>query len=132
MNLTDQAKEIINNDTGYINNNNFKIIKVEENYCEIVGQLTESSLNPYNTAHGGYIFGLADTAAGIAAMTNGKKAVTINSTIDYINPGIGNSLRAIAKSIKTTNSLAFIEVVIYDETDNLVAKSTINYYYMNK
>ena len=132
MNLTELAKEQINNDNGFIKNNNFNILKVEENYCELEGKITENSLNPFGIAHGGYIFGLADTAAGIAAMTNGKKAVTINSTIDYFNAGKGEYLKAIAKCLKSGKNIANFEVFIYDEKNTLIAKSNINYYYLTK
>lgn len=132
MNLTELAKSNIDNDLGYIKANNYKIIKVEENYCELEGKITETSLNPFGIAHGGFIFGLADTAAGIAAMTNGKKAVTINSTIDYLNPGKGESLKAVAKCLKSGKNISNFEVFIYDEENKLIAKSNINYYYLNK
>ena len=132
MNLTELAKEQINNDNGFIKENNYKIIKVEENYCELEGKITETSLNPFGIAHGGFIFGLADTAAGIAAMTNGKKAVTINSTIDYLNPGKGKRLKAIAKSLKVGKSISNFEVYVYDEKNTLIAKSNVNYYYLDK
>ena len=132
MNLTELAKAQIKNDNGFIKNNNYNILKVEENYCELEGILTETSLNPFGIAHGGYIFGLADTAAGIAAMTNGKKAVTINSTIDYLNPGKGEYLKAIAKCLKSGKNIANFEVFIYDEKETLIAKSNINYYYLTK
>ena len=66
--FTKLAKEALENDKGFIGNNNYKVIKVEDNYCELEGVLSNSSLNNFGVAHGGYIFGLADTAAGIAAI----------------------------------------------------------------
>jgi len=132
MNLTELAIEQINNDKGFIKENNYKILKVEENYCELEGKVTETSLNPFGIAHGGYIFGLADTAAGIAAMTNGKKAVTINSTIDYFNMAKSNKIKAIAKCLKSGKNISNFEVFIYDDKETLIAKSNINYYYLDK
>lgn len=123
-------EENINN--GFIKANNYKIIKVEENYCELKGIITETSLNPFGIAHGGYIFGLSDTAAGIAAMSKGQKAVTINSTIDYFNMAKGKTLKAIAKCLKSGKNIANFEVFIYDEKETLIAKSNINYYYLDK
>lgn len=62
-------------------------------------------------------------------MTNGRKAVTINSSIDYLKIGKSNKLKAIAKSIKTGSSDSFFEVLIYDQK-TLIAKANINYYYL--
>jgi len=132
MNLTEIAKNNLGNDKGFIKTNNYKVLKVKENYCELEGKLTETSLNPFGIAHGGFIFGLADTAAGIAAMTDGRKAVTINSTIEYFNVGKGSTLKAIAKCLKSGKNISNFEVYIYDDNEKLIAKSNINYYYLNK
>jgi len=132
MNLTEIAKNNLGNDKGFIKTNNYKVLKVKENYCELEGKLTETSLNPFGIAHGGFIFGLADTAAGIAAMTDGRKAVTINSTIEYFNVGKGSTLKAIAKCLKSGKNISNFEVYIYDDNEKLIAKININYYYLNK
>lgn len=127
--LTKLAKEQLKKCKGFIEANNYEIIKVEENYCELEGTITETSTNHVGTAHGGYIFGLADTAAGIAAMTDGRKAVTINSSIDYLKMGKGNKLKAIAKCVKNGASVSFFEVLIYDQ-ESLIAKANVNYFYI--
>ena len=110
--FTKLAKEALENDKGFIGNNNYKVIKVEDNYCELEGIITQSSLNNLKIAHGGYIFGLADTAAGIAAMTNGGNVVTVNSNINYISPAKGNKIKAIATSIKNGKIIIGKTVVI--------------------
>jgi acyl-CoA thioesterase len=85
-------------------------------------------LNNLKIAHGGYIFGLADTAAGIAAMTNGGNVVTVNSNINYISPAKGNKIKAIASSIKNGKIISVYEVKIYDEKDKLISTATISFY----
>ena len=131
-NLTKQAKEIFENVEGFIKNNNYKIVSVKENYCELVGTLTETSMNTYNIAHGGYIFGLADTAAGIAAMTDGRKAVTVDSNISFLKQGKTDSLTAIANSIKVGKTISVFEVKVYNDQKELIAVSTITYFYITK
>lgn len=126
--FTKLAKEALENDKGFIGNNNYKVIKVEDNYCELEGIITQSSLNNLKIAHGGYIFGLADTAAGIAAMTNGGNVVTVNSNINYISPAKGNKIKAIATSIKNGKIISVYEVKIYDEKDKLISTATISFY----
>ena len=129
--LTSYAKEVLKKQKGFISANNYEVIKVEENYCELEGIITDTSTNHLGIAHGGYIFGLADTAAGIAAMTDGRVAVTVDSNIQYLKAGKGNKLKAVAKCIKNGKSVGFFEVYIYDQEDALIAKSSINYFYMN-
>ena len=91
------------------------------------GIITESSINHLNIAHGGYIFGLADTAAGIAAMTEGKNVVTIDSNINYFKKATGTKIKATAKSLKTGKTISVYEVLVNNEMNELIAKATITY-----
>ena len=131
MSTTVRSTRVLKKQKGFISANNYEVIKVEENYCELEGIITDTSTNHLGIAHGGYIFGLADTAAGIAAMTDGRVAVTVDSNIQYLKAGKGSKLKAVAKCIKNGKSVGFFEVYIYDQEDTLIAKSSINYFYMN-
>lgn len=130
--LTEMAKQLVKECHGFIEANNYEVLKVEENYCELLGTITETSTNNFGAAHGGYIFGLADTAAGIAAMTDGRTAVTISSNIDYIKAAKTKTLKAIATCTKNGKTISFFEVKIFDEEENLVAKANVNYCYISK
>ena len=130
MDLTNKAKDRLADDKGFVNNNGYTVIKVEEHYCEMEALITDTSKNPFGIAHGGFIFGLADTSAGIAAMTDGRKAVTISSSINYLKPSKGSKLLAIAKCIKNGKSVAFFEVSIFDENKNLTSVANLTYHYL--
>ena len=130
--LTETTKNILKKYKGFITANNYKIIKVEENYCELEGIITDTSTNHLGTVHGGYIFGLADSAAGIAAMTDGRIAVTLSANINYIKAANTSKLKAIAKCIKNSKKISFFEIDVYDEEENIIAQSNINYYYIEK
>lgn len=132
IDLLEMAKKQVKECRGFIEANNYEVVKVEENYCELEGTITETSTNHLGAAHGGYIFGLADTAAGIAAMTEGRIAVTISSNIDYLKAAKTSKLKAIATCTKNGKTISFFEVKIYDEEETLVAKASINYYYISK
>ena len=129
-NLTEYAREQVKACKGFIEANNYEVIRVEPNYCELECIITNTSTNHLNIVHGGYIFGLADTAAGIAAMTDGRNAVTINSSISYLRPSKGNKLKAIAKCIKNGKNVAFFEVSVYDDNDVLTSVANITYNYI--
>lgn len=129
--LTLLAKEKMKDDRGFCFANNYNVLYVEENYCEMEAVLDKTSLNPFGIAHGGYIFGLADTAAGVAAMTDERTAVTINSNIEYLKAGKGKRLIAKAKALKTGKSISVIEVSIYDDKDDMIAKASFSYFYLS-
>jgi len=117
-------------DCGFCFTNKYNVLYVSENYCEMEAIMDETSLNPFGIAHGGYIFGLADTAAGIAAMTDNRTALTINSNIEYLKASKGSKLVAKAKAIKSGKSISVIEVSIFDEKDDFVAKASFSYFYL--
>lgn len=126
-NLEEIAKKTLEETGGFIKANNYNILKLEKKYCEMEGIITESSINHLNIAHGGYIFGLADTAAGIAAITEGKNVVTVDSNINYFKKANGKKIVAIAKSLKSGKTISVYEVLINNEMNELIAKATITY-----
>ena len=134
--MTRVANEVLKNDKGFIGNNNYNVIKVEENYCELEGIISETSYNNMNIVHGGYIFGLADTAAGIAALSSvfgsDVNIVTVDANINYFKPGKGERLVAKARVIKPGKTIAVVEVEIYNDNNDLVAKTTMTFYYISK
>lgn len=114
---------------GFIKNNNYQIIDINENLCKIEGIITETSLNPFGIAHGGYIFGLVDTTAGLLANLFGN-AVTTNSSINYLNKGKGKKLIAEAKILKKGKDIATCECSVYDEENKIIAKAILEYFYI--
>ena len=131
MGLTDLAKERLANDNGFVKCNGYSVIKVEEHYCEMEAVISDSSKNPFGIAHGGFIFGLADTAAGVAAMTDERMAVTVNSSIDYLKPGKSDKLIAKASVVKAGKAISVVDVLIYDSSLELISKATVTYFYID-
>ncbi len=127
-NLTELAKNSLDKMTGFISANNYNVIVVDKNYCELEGIVTESSMNHLGIVHGGYIFGLADTAAGIAAMSEGNNVVTVDANINYFKPAKSEKIFAKAKAIKVGKTISVYEVLISDKEDNLLAKSTVTFF----
>ena len=115
---------------GFFKNNKYHVL-LENDEIMLKADLDENSMNPYGFAHGGLIFGLGDTMMGILAAKNGRTAVTINATINYISKGIGKYLIAKANVIKEGKTTCFLECHIYDENEKLVATLQSNYYYLN-
>lgn len=134
--MTRIAKDTLKDINGFIGNNNYNVIKVEEGYCELEGIISETSYNNMNIVHGGYIFGLADTAAGIAALSNvfgsDVNIVTVDANINYFKPAKGEKLIAKAKTIKPGKTISVIEVEIYNDKNDMVAKTSMTFYYITK
>lgn len=132
MDLTSIAKEALENTKGFITNNNYKVIEVKDNYCKLEAEITETSINHLNICHGGFLYGLADTAGGVASMTDQRVSVTVSSSMNFLRPAAGKKLVAEAIKIKTGQSISVFDVKIYDEKDKMVCTSTFTYTYINK
>lgn len=132
MDLTNIAKEALENTKGFITNNNYKVIEVRENYCKLEAEITETSINHLNICHGGFLYGLADTAGGVASMTDERVSVTVSSSMNFLRPAAGKKIIAEAIQIKTGQSISVFDVKIYDEKNKIVCTATFTYTYINK
>lgn len=117
---------------GFFHHNNYHIIDKDENKLVIKADLTEKSNNPYGFAHGGLIFGLADTVMGMLAATNNKKAITLDSNISYLRPGTGSYLTATGEILKSGANICFLKSNIYNDKNQLIATATGTYYYLEE
>ena len=119
---------------GFIQNNNYKLVNVDidNQICIMDAVIDKNSLNPAGIVHGGFMFGLADTTAGVLAHSLIGPSVTLNSTIDYFHPVTGNKIEANAKCIKKGSKISVFDVSIFNDKNEIVARSTITYYHLNE
>lgn len=125
------GKKYMDSVGGFIKNNNYSLVDIKKDYCVMEAEVTDDSLNPYGIVHGGFMFGLADTAAGVAARSSGRKAVTLSSHIEYLHACHGSKIKAVVEPLKVGKSVSVYEVSVYDEKEVMVAKATVDYFYMD-
>ena len=130
MNQEEQIK--ILESSGFINYNGYHITEIEVGKKAVMeAEIKKESLNPYDFAHGGFIFGLGDTAMGILARTTGRKAVTLNANISYLRPIKGKYFIAKAILIKSGKNTACLRADIYNDENKISAIMDSNYYYFD-
>ena len=106
------------------------LLGIEAVFCEIHKakvkmKLEERHMNAQGITHGGALFTLADTAAGLAFYTTGEKSVTLTTNMTYIGMSkIGETIFAEASLISSTNKFATYEVVVTGEDGRLLATAT--------
>lgn len=125
-------QEFVEKNSGFMKYNKMHVEEIKDNYAKMSVELDENSLNPMGIAHGGLLFGLADSTMGMAARTNGASAVTINSQIDYIRPGKGKKITAIATPLKVGKSTAVYRCELYRDDGELCATVTGTYYFLTR
>ncbi|TDN40352.1 PaaI family thioesterase [Hymenobacter sp. UV11] len=77
-------------------------------------------------AHGGLVATMADLVAGFAAITlvpEGVGVVTSDLKVSYLNPGVGQRIRAIGWVLKAGRRLHFCEAEVWCD-DVLIAKAS--------
>lgn len=74
---------------------------------------------------GGAIFTLADFALAIASNTAQDHTVNLSSSIEYVKATKGSKLIATADCVKDGRRIAFYDVVVTDDLDELIAKVSI-------
>jgi acyl-CoA thioesterase len=115
----------------FTKNNHYELVSQEENKVVLKAEITETAMNFYGICHGAFVFGLGDTAMGIAAYNTGKKAITLTSNISYLKAGKGKFLTAEGILTKVGKNICFAEAKIYDDEKNLIATMTGNYYFID-
>lgn len=101
------------------------IVRLEERegYCRLQMTVRPEMCNGFGIAHGGITYSLADSALAFASNSQGKHALSIETSISHIAPlQPEDGIIAIAEEKSFGNKIAIYEVrVLREEDDTLVA-----------
>lgn len=121
----DEIIESANRRCGFNIHNGLKLRDFDDSKCVMEVRLTEASLNPRGMAHGGLVFSLCDTAAGVLAALMGKSCVTLSADIRFLHPSCGEYLYCVASMIKGSGRVLVADTKVYDDRDRLTASATV-------
>lgn len=121
--------EYFNKTNHFMRYNGMQIVVLEEGYAEVDMELTNNSLNPQGTLHGGAIFTLGDVAAGAAAKSHGLVNFTLNGTINFIKAIKTGKVKAIANEIHRGKTTGVYKVDVIDENKNLISSCTFTMFF---
>ena len=125
MGYFETLKEELNNNDTFCRLNDIRILEINEGYAEAEMIINDEKLNANNVVQGGAIFTLADFAfAGAANSFEGLRASSMNSTINFLRPGTGSRLRAIAQVVNRGKRSCLVEISVFNEAEKMVAKVT--------
>jgi acyl-CoA thioesterase len=130
--LEEQIKEYFEKESGWIKYNGLQIDEITKEKVTTSVVLNQNHLNPHGIAHGGLIFGLADSSMGILASLTGRKVVTVDSTINYLRPCGGNKIVCIAEPVKVGMTLGVYKANIYNDKDDLAATVTASFFFLDR
>lgn len=110
-----------------------ELVRVEPGYAEGRIRMEKHHMNIYGGMHGGCVYALADTVAGIAAVTCGRYVTTLNGNMNYMQP-VRDTEYVIckAKTIRQGGRIAVLDVVIENDRGDILSNGSFNYYCTSK
>lgn len=103
-----------------------KYKKLDDHNLQIILPVQNLFINSAGVIHGGIISSLADVALSnlLPANEDGiQQAVTVDLNVSFLKPATGTYLMAIAKMEKQGRTLIHTECSIYNDKQEIVAKS---------
>ena len=111
-----------------------RLISAENGESEVALTLADTQMNTWQVAHGGVTMTLADVALATAARSlaaDGIGVVTVEMKVNFMQPGRGE-LRASARVLHRSTTMAYCEGEIRDSEGHFVAKALGTFKYMRR
>jgi uncharacterized protein (TIGR00369 family) len=105
-----------------------------DGHAELRVDLDEAHLNTWEVAHGGVVMTMLDVAMAMAARSapglgHATGVATIEMKTSFMRPA-EHQLRAVARLLHKTTTLAFCEGLLYDDEGKLCASATGTFKYL--
>lgn len=111
----------------------YQATMLNEKEVLLTTKVTEKSLNPYGMAHGGYLFTLADSVAGLTIVAQGSYAVTLQSNIHYMKAAKpGDNLSVIGHCTHDGSRTKVVEVKIENQDGKSIASANFTMFVTGK
>ncbi len=120
------------NTSEYLVKNNMRVLEVKEDHVCMELRVTNAIRNIYGNVHGGSLFALADTTAGIQCMANGRKCVTLDGDIHFVHPATGSVIYSRSELVSMGHSVGVFHVNIFDEDKTLTSRATMTMYFIKE
>ena len=130
--LTDEQlgkiRENRNKDNTFAYEMGFQGVRLSTGHCHGELTVTEHLMNPIGSVHGGCLFTMADSTAGMAASSYGYKVTTMDADFHYLRAGIGvKKLISEAKVLKRGKRAIVVSVDVMDETERVLCTGTFTF-----
>ena len=99
-----------------------EIIEVSKGYCQLKMTVRKEMLNGFQIAHGGIAYSLADSALAFASNSNGKKALTVETSISHtVSIKDGDELTATTEELSHSDKLGMYLITITNNENQKIA-----------
>ncbi|MGN0367440.1 MAG: PaaI family thioesterase [Wujia sp.] len=113
----------------FANYTGIELLESKQGYARGRMALKPELTNPYGGMHGGCIYTLADTIAGVAAVSYGTYVTTVDSDMHYLQVVKDcEHVYCEANVVRHGASITVCNAEIRDDRENLCATATFTYY----
>lgn len=97
MDYAEQLRKT-NETNHFMIHNNITATLLTEREAQVTAKITPVSLNAMESVHGGLMFIMAETAAGLLTRNDGRRHVTVNSSFQFLK-GTNQAEQLVAKAV---------------------------------
>ncbi len=116
----------------FVLKNGISIVEANAEYALCKAEITQEHLNSENIVQGGMIYTLADFAFAVLSNYLHKKVVSQTATITYLRAGLNcKTIFAKAREVNTSRRNCIHQVIVYDQSDNVLAIMQMNGFIFN-
>lgn len=121
----EKVKAFLNENDRFCRFCGIELTVVEPGYAEAVLTVTPDTLNGRNVVQGGAIMTLADFAYAGAVSATGVTGVSLNCQTNFIRPGSGKTMKAVARKVHQGRTTAVYAVEVFNDDGKLAATVSI-------
>jgi len=122
-----------NNECNYHQLLDIQIKSVKPGISVMTMKVGDRHINPQNFVHGGATFSLADTTIGVATRSKNRIVMTVESSINYLQPvKLGDTLTATARIVSFGKKIIVAQAEIINQEDSTIAIVKGTYYIKRK
>ncbi len=122
MNNANQIAQAMYRDDAFSKWLGIEIVEMKAGYAKLQMTVRKEMTNGFGIAHGGITYSLSDSAFAFASNSQGKHAVSIETSISHIKRvDVGDVLTAIAQEKHLSNKIAVYHIEVINQRAEKVA-----------
>ncbi len=116
-------------ENGFVTHNGMQAVCCREDQAVVQAPVGPNALNCHGTAHGGFLFSLADTCAGLLALADGHSYVTLDASFHFLRAAKpGDMVTATATPVRRGRTVLVEQVKLTGPDGREVAEGTFTMY----
>ena len=108
--------------------NHIKAVELQKDRAVTELEVTAESKNPYGILHGGVLFTMADCAGGLASRSDGRRYVTLSSSLNFIKSVSGGTVRATGTVRHRGRTTCLCDTELTDQNGTMLATGSFTYF----